>query len=92
MEPRTGQQFLISGRVQGVGYRAFVVTMARRLGIAGWARNLEDGRVEVQAVGSRAQLEEFAQQLRQGPRFAEVTGVESKEVAATGGGEFTIRS
>jgi acylphosphatase len=92
VESLSGQQFLISGRVQGVGYRAFAVTMAQRLGISGWARNLDDGRVEVQAVGSRAQLEEFAQQLRKGPRLAEVTSVESKEVAATGGREFTIRS
>jgi len=92
VESLSGQQFLISGRVQGVGYRAFAVTMAQRLGVVGWARNLEDGRVEVQAVGSRAQLEEFAQQLRKGPRFAEVTSVEATEVAATSAREFTIRS
>jgi acylphosphatase len=66
--------------------------MAQRLGIAGWARNLEDGRVEVHAVGSRAQLDEFAQQLRRGPQFAEVTGVEATEVAVTGAREFTVRS
>jgi acylphosphatase len=92
VEPISGRQFLISGRVQGVGYRAFAVTMAQRLGVVGWARNLEDGRVEVHAVGSRAQVDEFAEQLRSGPRFAEVTGVESTEVAATGAREFTVRS
>lgn len=92
VEPRRAQLFLISGRVQGVGYRAFAVSMAQRLGVGGWARNLDDGRVEVHAVGTGAQLEEFEQQLRNGPRFAEVTGVESAEVETSGEREFTIRS
>ena len=92
MEPHTGQRYLISGRVQGVGYRAFALFMAQRLGITGWARNLEDGRVEVHAVGSLVQLEEFEQHLRRGPRFADVAGVEVSEAAASSAQEFVIRS
>ena len=92
MERRTGQTFLISGRVQGVGYRAFAASEAQRLGVAGWARNREDGRVEVHAVGTRAELTEFEQQLRRGPRMSDVTGVEVTEVAASAGHGFSIRS
>ena len=90
VETRTGQLFLISGRVQGVGYRAFAVAMARRIGVVGWARNLDDGRVELHAAGSRAQLEKFEQHLRKGPPFAEETSVEAKEVAAFDAEEFLI--
>jgi acylphosphatase len=91
VEPRRGRLFVISGRVQGVGYRVFAVTTAERLGITGWARNLEDGRVEVHAEGGRAPMEEFEQYLRKGPQFADVTGVEATEVAASQARDFTIR-
>jgi acylphosphatase len=90
VQTRSGQRFFIAGRVQGVGYRAFAVAMARRIGVAGWARNLDDGRVEVHAEGSRAQLEEFEQHLRKGPPFAEVTDVEAREAAASSVQEFSI--
>lgn len=76
-----GRTFLISGRVQGVGYRYFAEVSARQTGVTGWARNLDDGRVEVHANGTDAQLGEFEARLRQGPRFADVRSVESKEAA-----------
>ena len=92
VENRTGRLYLISGRVQGVGYRAFAAEGARRAGVAGWARNLDDGRVEVHAVGAAGQLEEFELWLRRGPRFAEVRHVEVTEAAASDVREFSIRS
>ena len=76
-----GRIFLISGRVQGVGYRYFAEVSARETGVTGWARNLDDGRVEVHANGTDAQLDDFEARLRVGPRFADVRSVESKEAA-----------
>ena len=58
---------LVSGRVQGVFYRATAQREAMRLGITGWAQNLPDGRVEVLACGEPANLEEFRAWLRAGP-------------------------
>ena len=75
------RQYLIRGRVQGVGYRYFAQREAARLGIAGWVRNLDDGCVEVHAQGSTAALAEFAGALHRGPRFAGVRGVEEVEAS-----------
>lgn len=63
------------GRVQGVGFRATTFDEARRLGLAGWARNRVDGTVEVLAEGREAQLVLLLAFLHQGPRGAHVTGV-----------------
>ena len=89
---RTARLYLISGQVQGVGYRAFAAEAARRASVAGWARNLADGRVEVYAIGSGRQMDEFEGWLRKGPRFAEVRGVAVNEAAASDTQEFSIRS
>ena len=62
----------ISGRVQGVGYRYFALGVAERLGIAGYAANLSDGRVEVYAIGTPTQLQTLLEELRRGPRGAMV--------------------
>lgn len=66
---------LVSGTVQGVGYRAFARRAALDLGIRGHARNLPDGRVEVLACGEAAALEAFMAQLRAGPKWSRVTDV-----------------
>jgi acylphosphatase len=89
--PNIGRRFFISGRVQGVGYREFARRSAREVGITGWARNLDDGRVEVHANGKPAQLEDFEARLRQGPRFAEVRSVEVHECAVLNLSSFDIR-
>jgi acylphosphatase len=73
------RRFLVSGRVQGVAYRAFVRRMALGLGLDGVARNLVDGRVEVLARGPAAAIAELERALRRGPRLAQVTDVESSE-------------
>jgi acylphosphatase len=75
------RRYFIRGRVQGVGFRYFAERAAAQLGIGGYARNLDDGRVEVYAVGTSEQLSELAGLLWKGPRFADVRGVEEQEAA-----------
>ncbi|PYQ12417.1 MAG: acylphosphatase [Acidobacteria bacterium] len=84
-------RYLVAGRVQGVGYRYFVLREAEALGIAGFARNLSDGRVEVLAEGADEALGRFESRLREGPAFASVTGVERIEAPTRGGAGFHIR-
>lgn len=62
----------VSGKVQGVWYRASTKEQAVKLGITGWARNLADGRVEVFACGEEKQLEQLFSWLKQGPEHAQV--------------------
>ena len=69
-------RFLISGLVQGVGFRWFVARHARSLGLVGYARNLPDGRVEVVVGGPEESLPALEQLLRSGPANAQVERVE----------------
>jgi acylphosphatase len=73
------RKYLVSGRVQGVGFRFFVERVANQLGLHGYVRNLADGSVEAYAIGSEVLLEEFQRHLAEGPRGARVTGVETSE-------------
>jgi acylphosphatase len=66
---------IVRGRVQGVGFRWFVVREARRLDVRGYARNLDDGGVEVVAVGDAAAVERLRARLQAGPPGARVDGV-----------------
>ncbi len=76
-------RFLVSGMVQGVGFRWFVARHARSLGLRGYARNLPDGRVEVVVDGPEESLPELQRLLEAGPAHAQVEGVErSGEPAA----------
>lgn len=76
------QLALVSGRVQGVGFRNFVQREANRLQLRGYARNLDDGRVEVLAMSSNAaRLDELIALLHRGPRWADVRHVEVSEAA-----------
>lgn len=86
--------FVVSGRVQGVGFRHFVWKMAIEIGIRGWVRNTTDGAVEVAAWGSENQLEDLSNALHQGPRWSTVAAVR-REQAPEGeapAGPFSIRS
>jgi len=74
----TARNYIVSGRVQGVGFRWFVDHEARQLGLAGWVRNNVDGSVEVLAMGSEEQLAALGQKLRQGPRAARVDDVRER--------------
>ncbi|MGE5625896.1 MAG: acylphosphatase [Bacillota bacterium] len=69
----------VSGKVQGVFYRASTTDQARRLKISGYAKNLPDGRVEVLACGEEAKVQELINWLRKGPPAAEVGGVEVQD-------------
>ena len=72
----------ISGRVQGVGFRWFVREEARRLGLAGWVRNLPTGEVELVAEGSPSAIEAFARTIGKGPPGARVEVVHRLPTAA----------
>jgi acylphosphatase len=85
------RRYLVSGRVQGVSYRANAARAAQQIGVRGWVRNLDDGRVEALGVGSAEELAEFYAWLRRGPRFAEVTDVEVFEERAQVHADFVIR-
>jgi acylphosphatase len=67
--------------VQGVGFRFFAERTAAELGVSGYVRNLDDGRVEVYAISEPEQMDELSRLLARGPRLAEVTGVDSREEA-----------
>ena len=77
----SARRYFIRGRVQGVGYRFFAQRAAAELHLNGYTRNLDDGRVEVYAVGAPEQLSELAGRLWIGPRLADVRGVEEVEAA-----------
>jgi acylphosphatase len=81
---------LVSGRVQGVGYRYFTRKKALELSLAGYAENLPDGRVEVVAEGEESDLKLFLHHLRQGPREARVEDLEVQWSEATGLRGFQI--
>ena len=86
----TAIRFLVRGRVQGVGFRYFAQRAASQLGLTGYVRNLDDGRVEVYAAGRTEQLTELAGYLRKGPCWAEVRGVEQQDAAVQQYGSFQI--
>lgn len=74
----TRTRFLVSGRVQGVGFRAATRSEALRLGLSGHARNLRDGDVEVVAIGDAAAIEALASWLRHGPPGARVDSLRNE--------------
>ena len=82
----------IHGKVQGVGYRFYATRVARRLGLKGWIQNLRDGSVEAMVEGEPEKIDEWVDEIREGPRYAEVTKIdqEKREVAAQFG-EFDVK-
>jgi acylphosphatase len=82
-EPDVRLHALIEGRVQGVGFRYFVLEHANRLGLKGWVRNTYQGNVEVIAEGCRDDLNQFLDLLNQGPRGAFITQVIQEWGSAT---------
>jgi acylphosphatase len=82
----------VNGLVQGVFYRASTRDQAKRLGLAGWVRNLPDGRVEFLAEGRSEAIEDLLRWCRQGPPGSRVDEVESLDEMPTGEfGDFVIR-
>jgi len=90
VDGRVAVRAFVSGRVQGVWYRQSAAEQARAARVAGWARNLPDGRVEVWAEGRRDAVDAFLAWCRVGPRNARVTGLEIEDVAPTGGSGFEV--
>jgi acylphosphatase len=78
---------IVEGRVQGVGFRAFVLERALELGLTGWVRNRWDGTVEVVAEGQKPVLEKLLTGLNRGPHVYTTSSVRSEWLSATG--EFT---
>ncbi|OGG12027.1 hypothetical protein A2Z00_03270 [Candidatus Gottesmanbacteria bacterium RBG_13_45_10] len=77
---------VISGDVQGVGFRSWALGQARDLHLRGWVKNREDGAVEIVAEGDQATVEEFAKRCRHGPDVAWVEHIDT--TWAEGTGEF----
>jgi acylphosphatase len=77
---RIARRYLISGRVQGVGFRYFIQASAAREGVHGWVRNLDDGRVEALAEGEAEAIERFERDVRNGPPAARVGQADVEEV------------
>ena len=82
---------VVRGRVQGVGFRRYVRTWGRKLGLGGYVRNAQDGSVHVVAEGRMAALDRFARLLWGGPPGARVRDVEADRGAPRGAGPFEIR-
>ena len=78
------RRFLISGDVQGVGFRFFAQRAAARHQVAGYVKNLDDGRVEALAEGPMQSVESFKHDLVTGPAFGNVTHVEEINVEPSG--------
>jgi len=80
-EFRIAKRYFVSGRVQGVGYRYFTQDAAEKLDMTGYVRNLDDGRVEILAVGRPGQHVQFRAQLLRGSAFSSVSDVREEPAA-----------
>jgi acylphosphatase len=70
-------RIVVTGRVQGVGFRYFTYGIAQKMRVGGWVRNLPDGNVEIQADGPRSLVENFIDEIRRGPALARVADVKT---------------
>lgn len=91
MKRSAAKRWLIDGMVQGVGFRFFVQHKATSLGLSGWARNLDDGRVEVYATGEAEHLADLGAALYIGPRMARVRSIEAHDAPVEKLSSFSIR-
>ena len=87
---RVARRFVISGKVQGVGFRWFTQDTAAREGVVGWVRNLPDGRVEALVEGEDEAVTRVERAIRSGPRGARVENVNVDEEEPGGYRRFTI--
>ena len=85
------KRYVVSGRVQGVGFRYFVRTQAKKMNVRGWVRNLSDGRVEAVATADPEILGIFESSLRSGPPLSAVDGVEVSDEAAADFPSFEVK-
>jgi acylphosphatase len=87
---QSARRWFIRGRVQGVGYRYFAQREAIALGLTGYTRNLDDGRVEVYAAGPANKLDDLAGRLHRGPQWSDVRGIDENEAAVETRDSFVI--
>jgi acylphosphatase len=82
----------INGKVQGVGYRFFATRVARRMGLKGWIQNQRDGTVEAAVEGEKKAIDDWIEELKEGPRYAEVTSIDQETKEFTGRlGDFDVK-
>ena len=79
------KRLVVTGRVQGVGYRQWMCAEADRLGLAGWVRNRRDGSVEAVVEGPAVAVAAIVERARTGPRAAQVSGIDVSNTEAEGG-------
>lgn len=92
MEARLRFRIVVSGLVQGVGFRFFVARTARAYGLTGWVKNRADGTVEVEAEGEKSVLHAFMKELRIGPPSSRVSGVDVEDLPpGEGYDDFDVR-
>jgi acylphosphatase len=89
---RTAVDLTVSGRVQGVSFRAYAEQAAARLGLTGWVRNEPDGAVAAHVEGEADAVDAFVRWCHEGPPSARVSGVEVQPAADTGATAFEVRS
>ncbi|MFZ4541536.1 MAG: acylphosphatase [Rickettsiales bacterium] len=82
---------IIHGRVQGVGYRAWMASRARQYGLNGWVRNRRDGTVEAVVMGETLKVEQLVAECHEGPLSARVTSIDSKPCDGETATSFTSR-
>lgn len=88
---KQAQHLIVSGRVQGVGFRYFAQATALEYGITGWVRNLNDGTVELQIEGEAERLESYKRALYDGNRFVGVERIEAEDTTVESFRKFDIR-
>jgi acylphosphatase len=88
---RVARHYLVSGRVQGVGFRFFTAEAARDEQVHGWVRNLPDGRVEIVAEGEAGAIERFERRVRRGPSAGHVDEVEAADRPVSNVETFTVK-
>lgn len=82
----------IHGKVQGVGFRFFATRVARRLGLKGWIQNVRDGSVEAAVEGDSDAIDRWIEELREGPRYAEVSRIDQERRDYRGQfGDFDVK-
>ena len=90
--PKELRHIRIHGKVQGVGYRFYATRVARRLGLKGWIQNNRDGTVEAIVEGEKASIDEWVEEIREGPRYAEVTKIDADVKEFSGRlGDFDVK-
>lgn len=91
MQPKKCMRFIVSGRVQGVWFRASTQEEANELGLTGWAANLPDGTVEVIACGEQDKLAQLHEWLKEGPELAKVDNVQYEALPWKDYGRFGVK-